>query len=574
MDRPVVSAPMIENDHLRHQEETSRHGLTTQQKPYKKGGWNSAIFIIFMEMAERFAYQGLASNLITYLTNVLHEPMGTAAKNVNTWTGISNIFPVLGAYIADSFLGRFKTILFAAVIFFMGMVLLTLAVSVVPLHYREALFFISLYILTVGEGGHKPCVQTFAADQFDESNPKERQAKTSFFNWWYLGIVFGGTAAMGVVYIQDNVGWGVGFGILAGANAFALALFMIGIKRFRKKSPVGSPFTTVMQVIVAAARKWRVTDTRGGHGIFYDSEYLGQISARTNQLRFLDKAMIMDDVDCSNITRNPWRLCSLNQVEEVKLVIRLIPIWLSCLMFSAILVLVNTFYIKQGSTMIRSIGPNFEMPPAGLLTLTGLTILITVFVYDRILVPLARKFTGLPSGISTLQRIGIGLFLSILNMSVAGLVEVKRIKIAREHGLLDSPQAIVPMRIWWLLPQYIISGIADVFTIVGLQEFFYYQVPEPMRSMGAAAYLSVTGAGSFVNSAIISIVQAITSINGGEVWLGDNINRAHLHHFYWLLAGLSALNLCVFVWIAKGFVYKTFVEDDMKEETGQSYDSY
>lgn len=77
-----------------------------------------------------------------------------------------------------------------------GMVLLTLSVSVIPRHYRKAVFFTALYIIAVGEGGHKPCVQTFAADQFNENNPKEKAAKSSFFNWWYLGIVSGAMLAI------------------------------------------------------------------------------------------------------------------------------------------------------------------------------------------------------------------------------------------------------------------------------------------------------------------------------------------------------------------------------------------
>lgn len=70
-----------------------------------------------MEFAERFAYQGLASNLIQYLTNVLNEPITQAAKDVNTWVGASSLFPLLGGFIADSYLGRFNTILFSSLIY-------------------------------------------------------------------------------------------------------------------------------------------------------------------------------------------------------------------------------------------------------------------------------------------------------------------------------------------------------------------------------------------------------------------------------------------------------------------------
>ncbi|MBA0725985.1 hypothetical protein Golax_001843, partial [Gossypium laxum] len=243
MDAPVTPVA-IDNDH----QNPSKH-LPSQKNTSK-----------VVEMAERFAFYGLAGNLITYLTNNLGQPVAAAAKNVNTWVGVSAIFPILGAFVADSYLGRFKTILASSSIYFLGMVLLSLSVSVIPTHSRKPVFFTALYILAIGEGGHKPCVQTFAADQFDENNPEEKAAKSSFFNWWYLGIVTGASVAIVVViYLQDNVSWAAGFGVLAGSLAVALALFLIGMKRYRKQRPTGSPFTRVAQVFVAAARKWRLT---------------------------------------------------------------------------------------------------------------------------------------------------------------------------------------------------------------------------------------------------------------------------------------------------------------------------
>lgn len=83
------------------------------------------------------------------------------------------------------------------------MILMTFSVSINPKHNRETVFFTALYIVAVGEGGHKPCVQTFAADQFDEELPEEKIAKSSFFNWWYMGIVAGATVGLFfVIYLQ------------------------------------------------------------------------------------------------------------------------------------------------------------------------------------------------------------------------------------------------------------------------------------------------------------------------------------------------------------------------------------
>ncbi|CAK8564646.1 unnamed protein product [Lathyrus sativus] len=546
--------------------EESNSDAQIQPTKTKKGGWHAAIFIIIMEAAEQFANIGLGSNLILYLNKALNEPLTEAAKNRNTWVGVSSIFPLLGGFIADSYLGRFKTIIIASLIYLMGMILLTLSVSIIK---NKKLFFTALYILSVGDGGHKPCVQTFAADQFAEDTLEERDAKRSFFNWWYLAIVIGSVFAVFVIgYLMDNVSWGIGLLVLASMLAIALVVFLLGTKRYTKESPKGSPITSIVRVFVAAARKWRVRDTRGPDSYWYGHDHdsfhhsrstpIIRTLAHTKQYRFLDKAMIIDEHDASRKIVNPWRLCSMTQVEEVKLVIRLIPIWLSCLMFTVVQSQLGTFFTKQSSTLDRSIGQHFVIPSAALQGFVGIVILFAVPLYDKVFVPFARKITGHHSGITVLQRIGVGLFLSIFTMIVSALVETKRVGVAKNHNLLDnnhSKEIIIPMSIWWMLPQYTILGVSDAFTIVGLQELFYDQMPDAMRSLGAAAYLSIVGVGSFVSNGIISVVVDVTSKVGGK-WLGSDLNRAHLNYFYWVLAMLSALNLCVYMWIAKGFVYK------------------
>lgn len=529
-----------------------------------KGGWSAAIFIIFVEVAERFAYYGLAGNLIMYLTNHLGESMVVAAQNVNMWVGVSAIFPLVGAFVADSCLGRLRTIVISSLVYLMGMILLTLSVSVIPSGYRKSTFFMGLYVIAVGEGGHKPCVQTFAADQFDEDLPEEKMAKSSFFNWWYLGITAGATTAVFLIpYLQDHVGWSVGFGLLAGMVAMGLAVFLMGLKIYRRQGPLGSPFTRFAQVFVAAARKWRAEEAGEGCGVCYDDEDEQGTApegcrnralrlARTPQFGALDKATVIDATDATSKTRNPWRLCTVTQVEEAKLVLRLTPIWFFCLMFAVVQAQMHTFFTKQAASMSWS---HFRLSPASLQGLVGLTILVSVPLYDGVFVPLARRITKHPSGISMLQRIGFGLFLSVLNMSVSAIVEGRRVQVAIKHGLANSPKTTVPMSVWWLVPQYMLCGISDVFAIVGLQELFYDQMPEEMRSIGAGLFISVVGFGSFVSSAIISVVRA-TSSRGGDGWLGDNINAAHLDHYYWVLAGLSGLNLAAYVVVASRFVYK------------------
>ncbi|KAL0455983.1 UNVERIFIED_CONTAM: protein NRT1/ PTR FAMILY 5.4 [Sesamum latifolium] len=121
-------------------------------------------------------------------------------------------------------------------------------------------------------------------------------------------------------------------------------------------------------------------------------------------------------------------------------------------------------------------------------------------------------------------------------MAVAASVEAKRVNAARNNGLVDKPKSVVPMAIWWLVPQYVMCGLSDMFTVVGLQELFYDQMPVEMRSVGAAAYISVIGIGSFLSSGLICIVQGVSS-RAGVSGLGTTLTGLILSIFtgFWLL---------------------------------------
>ncbi|KAL9254041.1 NRT1/ PTR FAMILY 8.3-like protein [Drosera capensis] len=539
------------------------------------GKWKACPFILGTECCERLAYYGIATNLVSYLTSKLHESNVSAARNVNTWTGTCYLAPLIGAVLADAYWGRYWTIAAFSSIYFIGMCTLTLSASVsifmptecvdsvcpaaTPLQY--AVLFLGLYLIALGTGGIKPCVSSFGADQFDDTDSVERVQKGSFFNWFYFSINIGALVSSSfIVWVQENLGWGLGFGIPAISMGIAIASFFSGTTIYRFQKPGGSPLTRMCQVLVASFRKSKLQLPEDSNLLFETSEKGSAIEgsrklAHTDELTFLDKAAVMSEADMiSGDLSNPWRLCTVTQVEELKILIRMFPIWATGIVFSAVYAQMSTMFVEQGEVMDRTIG-SFTIPAASLSTFDVVSVIFWVPVYDKFLVPIARKFTGKERGFSELQRMGIGLFISILAMAAAGLVEIRRLQLARELGLTDEDVA-VPMSIFWQIPQYALVGAAEIFTFIGQLEFFYDQSPDAMRSLCSALSLLTTSLGSYLSSLILTVVTAVTTADGNVGWIPDNLNEGHLDYFFWLLGGLSCVNLLVYVLCASRYKQK------------------
>ncbi|OVA15858.1 Proton-dependent oligopeptide transporter family [Macleaya cordata] len=432
----------------------------------KIGGWRSASLIIRAEIGETVANQGIASNLINFLTGPLCQSTVVAAANVNG-LGLLTLSVLLPSHECGN---NAKN-----------------NASLTSPSFQVIFFFFSLYLVAVGKAGFKPCAEAFGADQFNGRNPEESESKSSFFNWWYFGLCVGSSFSLLILtYIQDNLSWALGFGIPCIFLAVALLAFFFGRKTYRHsvKQHKENPIQRITRVFIAAAKNWRTASSSADIQL---EEAIGMpphICVGAHQFKFLDKALI----DISNVpvdSRKNNEPCSLSQVEDAKVVLRLVPIWITCLIYAVVVAQSPTFLTKQGSTMERLIGLGIQIPPALLQALISLSIILFIPIYDRVFMPLAQAFTRKPNGITMLQRIGA------------------------DFGLIDMPTETVPMSVWWLVSQYFLLGLTEVFTMVGLQEFVYDQVPDGLRSMGVSFYLSIFGTGNFLSGFLISIIEKL-----------------------------------------------------------------
>ncbi|KAJ6670696.1 OLIGOPEPTIDE TRANSPORTER-RELATED [Salix viminalis] len=538
------------------------------------GTWRACPFIIGNEFCERLAYYGMSSNLVLYFKHRLNQSSATATRNNLNWGGTCYLTPLIGAFVADAYLGRYWTIASFSTIYVAGMALLTMSATVhglkpkcyskdhcQPTSGQSAVTFLALYLIALGTGGIKPCVSSYGADQFDDDDETEKRHKSSFFNWFYLSINVGALIAGSVlVWVQDNVSWGWGFGIPTIAMAIAVVSFFSGTKLFRYQKPGGSPLTRICQVLVASFRKKKAKVPADKALLHETADAESDIKGsrkldHTEGFSFLDKAAVETEKDDIKGTINPWNLCTVTQVEELKAIIRLLPVWATGIIFSAVYSQMGNLFVLQGETMDRYIGnSNFKIPSASLSIFDTLSVIFWVPVYDRIIVPVTRKLTGHKNGLTQLQRMGIGLFISIFAMVSAAILELKRLQMVRDDNYYEHDS--VPMSIFWQVPQYFLIGCAEVFIFIGQLEFFYEQAPDAMRSMCSALSLTTVALGNYLSSLLVTIVTSISTKNGKVGWIPDNLNYGHIDYFFWLLGILSVLNLGVYLWISRWYTYK------------------
>lgn len=544
----------------------------------KKGGLRTIPFIISNEIFEKVATFGLQANMILYLTKRYHLTAATSTIVLYNWSAVSNFLPISGAVLADAYLGRFRVIAIGSVVSLMGMcVLLTTAILPVfktspecSAHPRECtrlpcqlpLLFTSFLLMSLGSGGIRPCTLAFGADQLDTRDNSAKNVRTlqTFFNWYYtvlgLSIVF---ASLVIVYIQETKGWVIGFAVPVVLMLVALSLFLLGSSFYLRADADRSVILGIVQVLVVSYKnRHDPLPAEAADASCFHNKPGVRPRAPTNRLRYLNRACVLrnpskltngvdDGAACGD---DPWTVCTVQQVEDAKAVIRVLPIW-STAIVPGVLVGQQMFPVLQASNMERRMG-GLEIPAASFGVFSIVTLTVWVAVYDRVLVGPLSRLTGRARGLSLRQRMGLGLIIFAVAMGVAARTETLRRAAAIAEGLRDvDPQTTgrtVRMSAMRLVPQHCLMGLAEALNLIGQIEFYYSEFPKTMSSIGVSLLALGMGCGALLGSAIVGIISRATGADGRDSWVSSNLNRGHYDYYYMVLAGLSVANFVYFVW--------------------------
>ncbi|XP_077435436.1 solute carrier family 15 member 2 [Vanacampus margaritifer] len=358
----------------------------------------SICFIVVNEFCERFSYYGMRAVLTLYFLTYLGWDKDLSTAVYHAFSSLCYFTPVLGAIIADSWLGKFKTIIYLSVVYVLGHVIKSVgAIPTVGSNTAHiALSMTGLILIAFGTGGIKPCVAAFGGDQFQEKHVKERM---KFFSIFYMAINAGSLLSTiitpilrGDVQCFGGDCYALAFGVPAALMMVALVVFILGSSLYRRDPPQGNILMEVCNCVgFAIKNRWR------------------RAKYESSRRHWLDWAEDM----------YPKRL-----ITEIKMVLRVLVLYIPLPMFWALFDQQGSRWTLQATRMNMAFG-DFSIKPDQMQTLNALLILVFVPVFDLFIYPLV-SFCRI--SITPLRKMATGMIFAALAFGAAALVEVQVVK--------------------------------------------------------------------------------------------------------------------------------------------------
>nr|CAB3461808.1 unnamed protein product [Digitaria exilis] len=516
-----------------------------------RGGWVTFPFLAMLGLG--VARGGATSNFVVYLVKKYNVPRVDAAQISSIALGCLSLAPVGGAIVADAFFGCYPVVAVSMAFSVLAMVMFTLTASLPGLRpvacqpgaspcepastAQMAALYAAVFMLCVSAGGARFNQATLGASQFDAAADRD-----VLFNWYfvffYASSVVGSTA---VVYVQDNVSWALGYAISG-----------------------GSPFTALARVAVATARKWKVNLAtseellRVYHGRRSadkdgDVSDASSLAAPSDSFSFLNRAALITDGDvppADGSMVRPWRICTVQEVEDFKTVVRILPLWTTSIVLSVAFGTQINFTVLQGLAMDRALG-RFTVPAGSMSVVILMSIVISLVLLDRALLPLWRRLTGGHRTPTPLQRIGAGHVVAILSLAASAYVERHRMATVRAHGEEGRhPSWVSPLSAMWLVLPLALAGAWEALYFPGGVTLYYEEFPPSLKNTSTGMVAVVIALGFYLSTALVGVVRRTTA------WLPNNMNASRLENLYWLLTVMAAVNFVYYLLCAKLYKYQ------------------
>lgn len=359
----------------------------------------SICFIVVNEFCERFSYYGMKAVLTLYFLSYLHWDKDLSTAVYHAFSSLCYFTPILGALIADSWLGKFKTIIYLSIVYVIGHVVKSVGAipTVGNANMHIALSMIGLILIAFGTGGIKPCVAAFGGDQFDEEHVSERQ---KFFSVFYMSINAGSLLSTIITpVLRSDVKcfgddcYALAFGVPAALMVVALVVFIGGSGMYKRNPPQGNVLLEVCNCIgFAIKNRWRSSknDSKRKHWLDWAEDKY-----------------------------------SKRLIQEIKMVLRVLVLYIPLPMFWALFDQQGSRWTLQATRMNMAFGSAFTIKPDQMQMLNALMILLFVPIFDLIIYPL---FGCCKINVTPLRKMATGMIFAALAFGAATMVEINVVK--------------------------------------------------------------------------------------------------------------------------------------------------
>uniref|UniRef100_A0A9J7ZS60 Solute carrier family 15 member 2 n=1 Tax=Cyprinus carpio carpio TaxID=630221 RepID=A0A9J7ZS60_CYPCA len=373
----------------------------------------SIAFIVVNEFCERFSYYGMKAVLTLYFIHYLHWDKNLSTAVYHAFSSLCYFTPLLGAVIADSWLGKFRTVIYLSIVYVIGHVVKSVGAipDVGDSTVHVVLSMLGLVLIAFGTGGIKPCVAAFGGDQFDEEHTEERR---KFFSIFYMSINAGSVLSTiitpilrGDVKCFGGDCYALAFGVPAALMVIALVVFIAGSGLYKKSPPEGNVLVRVCKCIGFAIRnRWNNSK---------------KSPKRSHWLDWAEE-------------KYPKRL-----IQEIKMVFRVLVLYIPLPMFWALFDQQGSRWTLQATRM----NMDFVMGVCFCVVkmLNALLILVFIPIFDMGVYPLI----GLCRiKLTPLKKMAAGMILAALAFCAATVVEINVIpppakeSLVQVYNLMDS----------------------------------------------------------------------------------------------------------------------------------------
>ena len=496
-----------------------------------------------VSFAERYCYYSMRAMLTLYMVEELGYSKTTAIAVFSYFSACVYFSPVLGGYLADSYLGKFSTILYFSLVYVLGIIALTVT-SIDALPWG---MFLGLGLIALGSGGIKPCVSAFGAEQYVAGSFSAEDV-SRYFMAFYASINVGSILSYVITPLTRRLaGYPVAFSLSAVFLGLSVIVLVVPRKSYVHVPPTGSMLKEVMGSIVLACQRngglvptcrkswqtWRAScqTRRSGqtHGNFSKLSEAPEPRPSSSAARQENQTVVttsLHQADPLSQHEAHWMDAALGSyspdvIDGAKAVLGVTPFFLALPMFWALFDQNGSSFTLQAKGMEL-----YGLEPDNTLILNPALVLVLIPAYEKLIFPCIAK-CGVK--LTALRKIGCGMALTGVSFAVAAVVQA-----AMDTAGKDGHKISVAL----IIPQYVIITMSEILVSTIGQEWMFTQAPKSMKSTMMSMWFVSVGIGDLLAGVLYSALDSMPQ-----------------QSFYWLFAFLMALAACIFVVLA--FAYSS-----------------